>query len=387
MGTMDFELGEEHEALQSAAREFAEREFTAEYAMECARERRYPAEAHRRAGEAGLIGVHLPREYGGRDADLLGSVLVIEALCAADPGLGMAISLCSLGSHFTAQLGTAEQKERILPPVAAGRMLTAVAFTEPDHGSDITQLRTVATRDGDHYVIDGVKTLISNGRNASVVTVLCKTDPAASPAYRGFSLILVETDREGFSATELGQKMGLQMMSTAEMTFDGVQVPASNLVGQEGRGFYSTMEFLGQSRIEIAAQALGGAQAALDRSVAYITGRTQGGRRLSEHQVNRHKIADMATKIHTARLLVYRAAWSHDRHGPDSRLASMAKLYAARVAVEVADEAIQLFGGRGYFAEWDVERIYRDVRVTEIYEGTREIQKNTIANSLLRETS
>jgi alkylation response protein AidB-like acyl-CoA dehydrogenase len=382
---MDFELSEEHRALQLAAREFAGREFSREYAMECARSRRYPVEAHRRAGEAGLIAVHLPREYGGRDAGLLGSALVMEALCAIDTGLGTALSLCSLGSHFTAHLGTAEQKERILPRVTAGQMLTAVAFTEPDHGSDITHLQTVANRDGDHYVIDGVKTMISNGQNASVVTVLCATDAATSPAYRGFSLILVETDREGFSAVDLGEKMGLQMMSTSELTFKGVRVPRSNLVGQEGRGFYHTMEFLDQSRIEIAAQALGGAQAALDRSIAHLKGRKQGTRALAEHQVNRHKIADMATKVQTARLLVYRAAWNHDRHGPDSRLASMAKLYSARVAVEVADEAIQLFGGRGYFTAWDVDRIYRDVRVTEIYEGTREIQKNTIANSFLRE--
>jgi alkylation response protein AidB-like acyl-CoA dehydrogenase len=382
---MDFELDQEHRALQEAAREFAQREFSREYAIECARNRRYPVDLLQRAGEARLIGVHLPGEYGGRDAGLLGSVLVIEALCAVDPGLGMSLSLSSLGSHFTAQLGTAEQKERILPEVTAGRMLTAVAFTEPDHGSDITQMDTVASRDGDHYVLDGVKTMISNGQNASVVSVLCRTDPAASPAHRGFSLILVEADREGFSTRDLGPKMGLQMMSTAELTFEGVRVPASNLVGQEGRGFYHTLEFLHQSRIEIAAQALGGGQAALDRSIAHLQERRQGGRRLADHQVNRHKIADMATKLQTARLLVYSAAWNSDRRGPNSRLASMAKLYAARVAVEIADEAIQIFGGRGYFAEWDVDRIYRDVRVTEIYEGAREIQKNTIANSLLRE--
>jgi alkylation response protein AidB-like acyl-CoA dehydrogenase len=181
--------------------------------------------------------------------------------------------------------------------------------------------------------------------------------------------------------------MGLHMTSTSELSFKDVRVPVSNLVGQEGRGFYHTMEFLDQTRIEVAAQALGGAQAALDRATAHLGERKQGSRPLSEYQVNRHRIAEMATKVETARLIVYRAAWHHDTRGPDRRLASMAKLYAARVAVEVADEMIQIFGGGGYFARWDVDRIYRDVRVTEIYEGTREIQKNTIANTYLRPTT
>lgn len=381
---MDFDLTREQSELQAAAREFAQREFTREYAMECDREHRYPTEAHRRAGEACLIGVHVPREYGGRGAGLFGSVLVTEAMCARDPGLGMAISLCSLGSQFTLHLGTPEQKERILPRVTAGQMITGVAFTEPDHGSDITDLGTTAIRRGDCFTINGVKTLISNGAQASLFTVLCKTDQTVSPAYRGFSLLLVEGDRDGLIVSELGEKMGLHTMSTSELAFKDVVVPESNLVGEEERGFYHTMEFLDQTRIEVAAQALGGAQAALDRSVAQMVERTQSGRPLAEFQVNRHKIAEMATKVEAARLVVYEAAVNYDKKGPDPRLASMAKYYAARVAVEVADETIQLFGGRGYFARWDVDRIYRDVRVTEIYEGARDIQKNTIANSILR---
>lgn len=377
-------MTKEQASLQDEARSFAEREFSRDYAVECDREGRYPLEVQRRAGEAGLIGVHLPPEYGGRGAGLLGSVLVTEALCSKDTSLGMAISLCSLGSQFTLHLGTREQKEWILPRVAAGQMITGVAFTEPDHGSDITDLETLAIRNGDFFTINGSKTMISNGDQAALFTVLCKTDPNASPSYRGFSLLIVERDRDGLSVADLGQKMGLEVMSTAELTFTDVVVPAGNLVGVEGRGFYHTMEFLDQTRIEVAAQALGGAQAALDRAVAHLKERQQSGRPLSQYQVNRHKIADMATKVETARLMVYQAAASHDRKGPDPRLASMAKYYAARVAVEVADETIQLFGGRGYFTKWDVNRIYRDVRVTEIYEGAREIQKNTIANQVLK---
>jgi alkylation response protein AidB-like acyl-CoA dehydrogenase len=262
-------------------------------------------------------------------------------------------------------------------------MVTAVALTEPDHGSDITDLATTAIREGNDYVVNGVKTLISNGENAGVVTVLCKTDPSASPAYRGFSLILVERERHGFASQDLGEKMGLHMTTTSEITLKNVRVPSSNLIGQENRGFYHTMEFLDQTRIEVAAQALGGAQAALDRAVAHLKERTHSGRRLGDFQINQHKLADMATKVEAARLITYWAAWHHDRRGPDARLASMAKLYAARIAVEVADETVQIFGGRGYFAKWDVDRIYRDVRVTEIYEGAREIQKNTIASSVL----
>lgn len=381
---MEFDLSPDQVDLQRAAREFACREFTPEYAADCDRARRYPEEAHTKAGEAGLIAVHVPREYGGRGAGLMGSVLVTEALCSVDPGLGMAISLCSLGSQFTLHLGSDEQKMRILPGVTSGRTITGVAFTEPDHGSDITDLGTTALEDGDDLVVNGVKTMISNGRQASIVTVLCKTDPAASPPHRGFSLVMVELDREGVSVVDLGEKMGLHTMSTCEITFKDVRVARCNVVGQRNRGFYHTMEFLDQTRVEVAAQALGGAQAALERAISHLKGHNQSGRPLARHQVNRHKIAEMATKVEAARLIVYEAAWRHDSRGPDPALASMAKYFAARVAVEVADETIQLFGGRGYFARWGIDRIYRDVRVTEIYEGAREIQKNTIAGAYLR---
>lgn len=380
---VDFELSEELKALQEEARAFAESEFHKDYALRCELGRRYPIELHRKSGEWGLIAVHLPREYGGRAVGLLGSVLVIEALCRRDPGLGTAITLCSLGSHLTLRFGSEEQKRSLLPGVTSGQLITGVAFTEPDHGSDITDMVTTAVREGDEFVINGVKTLISNGQNAGAITVLCKTDPEATLPHRGLSLILVEANRPGFHAVDLGPKMGLKMMSTSEISFKDLRVPAANLIGQENRGFYHTLEFLNLSRVEIAAQALGGAQAALDRALDHVKGRRQSGTRLADYQVTQHKIADMATKIEAARLLTYRAAWTHDHRGSNPALASMAKLFAARVAVEVAEEAVQLFGGRGYFLRHEVERIYRDVRITEIYEGTREIQKNTIAAQLL----
>ena len=380
---MDFDLTPEQQALQKAAREFAEGEFDLEYALECDRQRRYPREVQQKAARVGLVGVQFPVEYGGGGYGLLEEVLVIEALCRKDPGLGVAVGLSTLGCQFIAGLGTEEQKRSILPRVASGEMITAVAFTEPDHGSDITDLTTTALRDGDRFVVNGVKTFITNGLEAQVAVLLCKTDPSARPGYRGLSLILVGTDRPGFEAADLGAKMGQKMLPTAEIALKNVVVPASNLVGQENRGFYHSMDFFNQSRIDIAAQAIGAAQAAYDRAVNHVRNRRQAGKRLADFQATQHKVADMATKIEMARLMTYRAAWSHDHLGPNPTLASMAKLAAARVAVEVAEETIQLYGGYGYLEDNEVERIYRDVRVMEIYEGTREIQKNTIAAQLL----
>lgn len=373
----------EQKAIQKAAWQFAQGEFTREYALECELSHRYPAKAHRKACELGLFGVHFPEEYGGQGYGLLENVLVIEALCRKDPGLGMTITSCQFGSQFIAKFGTEEQKATILSKVAAGEWIMGAAFTEPDHGSDITDMNTTAVRDGDEYVVNGVKTFITNGLNGHAIVFLVKTDPDAQPSYRGLSNILIETDRPGFEATDVGHKMGLRMQTTAEIALKDVRVPASNLIGQENRGFHQSLSFFDETRIDVAAKALGAAQGAFDRALDYAKQRQQFGRRLVDNQAIQHKIADMATKIETARLLVYKAAWTHDNRGVDPKLASMAKMYAARVAVEVAEEAIQIMGGYGYLTENEVERIYRDVRVTEIYEGTREVQKNTIASYIV----
>jgi alkylation response protein AidB-like acyl-CoA dehydrogenase len=215
------------------------------------------------------------------------------------------------------------------------------------------------------------------------VIALCQTDPDINPAYRGQSAIIVEKGAPGYTTAELGEKMGIKMTSTGELSFNNVKVPISNLVGQENRGFYQTLEFFDESRVEIAAQALGIAQGAFDRALAYAKQRSQFGKKLAQFQVTQHKLADMAAKIETARLIVYKAAWNFDQGNIDPKLTSIAKMYAGRVAVEVADEAIQIFGGYGYMLEYQVERFYRDAKIMEIYEGTREIQKNTIASSLL----
>jgi alkylation response protein AidB-like acyl-CoA dehydrogenase len=380
---MDFDLSRERQAIQATARDFAEGAFDREYALECDRDRRFPQEAYKKACELGLVGVHFPKEYGGRGLGVLEEVLVIEALCRKDPGLGIAVHLRSFGSELILRFGTEEMKRKVLPGVTAGEIVTGAAFTEPEHGSDIGDLATTAVREGDEWVINGAKTFITNGLDAQFMTVLAKTDPAAQPTYRGLTMILVETRQPGFQATDLGDKMGQRMLKTTEISLKEVRAPLSSLVGQENRGFYQTLQFFDEARVAIAAQALGGAQAAFDRALAQVKRRRQFGRRLADFQVIQHKIADMATKIETARLITYQAAWTCDRKGADPMLTSMAKNHASRVATEVAEEAVQLFGGSGFFVEGGVERIYRDIRVTEIYEGTREIQKNIIASHLL----
>ena len=262
-------------------------------------------------------------------------------------------------------------------------MLSAGAFTEPDHGSDITSMDTTAVKDGDEWVINGAKTFITNGGMAGFYTVLCQTDSEVEPKYKGISMILVEADREGLSTADVGDKMGIRMMATSEVNFANVRVPISNLVGKENKGFYQVLEFFDESRILIAAQALGTAQGAFDRALDYVKQREQFGKKIAEFQITQHKLADMATKIELARLMTYKAAWNFDQGRIDPKLTSMAKMVAARAAVEVADEAIQLLGGYGYMTEYEVERFYRDAKITELYEGTKEIQKNTIASSVL----
>lgn len=380
---MDFELNKEQEAIHTAARDFAKGEFDREVALEHEREHSFPRKIWKKACELGFIGIHFPEEYGGQDYGILENVLVVEEFCRQDSGIGVALTLSDFASEIILRFGTEEQKEKYLIPLTEGKMISCGGFTEPDHGSDITFMNTTAEREGDEWVVNGTKTFITNGTIGDYVSVLCQTDPNASPTYRGQSLILVEKDTPGFTNADVGEKMGIKMTSTGELSFNDVRVPASNLIGEENKGFYQVLEFFDESRVEIAAQALGIAQGAFDRALAYTKERNQFGKKIAQFQVTQHKLADMATKIETARLMVYKAAWNYDKGRIDPKLTSMAKMYAARTAVEVADEAIQLHGGYGYMLEYDVERFYRDAKIMEIYEGTREIQKNTIASSLL----
>jgi len=314
----------------------------------------------------------------------LENALIVEEFCRKDSTLGTALILTDFASELILRCGSEEQKKKYLPKITGGEAISAGAFTEPEHGSDITFMSTTAVKDGDYYIINGTKTLISNAPIADLFIVLCQTNPEAKPTYRGQSLFLVEKNTPGVDVTKIGDKLGIRTSLTGEVSFSNVRIPKENLVGQENRGFYHTLEFFDESRIEIAAQALGIAQGAFDRALAYAKEREQFGRKIGEFQVIQHKLADMAIKIETARLIVYKAAWNFDQGRIDPYLTSIAKTYAGRVAVEVTDEAVQIFGGYGYIGEYDVERMYRDAKITEIYEGTREIQKNTIARTLLK---
>ena len=379
---MDFELTHQQKEIQTKAREFALHAFSKKEALELDESYAFPRAIWEKACQAGLVGVHFPPEYGGKGFGVTENILIVEELCRADSGIGMALSLADFSSEVILRFGTPEQKQRCLFPVAMGKAISAGAYTEPDHGSDITLLFTTATRERDSFVINGAKTFITNGTIADFFVVLCQTDPEAKPPYRGQSTLLVEKGTRGFTATEIKPKMGIRMTSTAQLSFSDVRVPLSNLIGEERRGFYQVLEFFDESRIEIAAQALGVSQGAFDRALNYVKDRKQFGKRLIDFQATQHKLAEMATKIETARLLTYRAAWNYDQKRMDPMLTSMAKMHAGRTAVEITDEAVELLGGHGYLNEYEVERFYRDAKITEIYEGTREIQKNTIASYL-----
>jgi alkylation response protein AidB-like acyl-CoA dehydrogenase len=380
---MDFKLSTEQNSIQKAAREFATGEFDKEIALELERTHTFPTKIWKKACELGFMGIHFPEKYGGQEYGIFENILVVEEFCRQDSGIGVAISLADFSSEIILRFGNDKQKEKYLIPLAEGKAISSGGFTEPDHGSDITLMNTTAVKQGDEYVINGVKTFITNGTISDFVMVLCQTNEDAKPTYRGQSVIIVEKETPGYTTSDVGEKMGIKMSPTGELSFNNVRVPVSNLVGEEGKGFYQVLEFFDESRVEIAAQALGIAQGAFDRALDYTKKRTQFGKKLAQFQVTQHKLADMAVKLDTARLIVYKAAWNYDRGKIDPKLTSIAKMYAARVAVEVTNEAVQLLGGYGYMLEYEVERFYRDARITEIYEGTREIQKNTIASALL----
>jgi len=380
---MDFELNRTQQEIVKAVRDFTKGEFDKDLALELEEAHEFPKKIWQKAGDLGLIGVHFPEEYSGQGLGCLEDILVIEELCRGDSTIGSAVALSAFAAELILHNGTDAQKQAWLPKVAEARALSAGAFTEPDHGSDITRMNTTAVKDGGQWVINGTKTFITNGGLAGVYCVLCQTDGEITPSHRGMSVILVEAERPGLTTADVGRKMGIRMMATAEVNFKDVRVPAENLLGQEGRGFYQVLHFFDESRIQVAAQALGTAQGAYERALSYVKQREQFGRKIAQFQVTQHKLAEMATKIELARLMTYKAAWNFDQGRIDPKLTSMAKMVAARTAVEVCDEAIQLHGGYGYMSEYEVERFYRDAKITELYEGTREIQKNTIASALI----
>ena len=382
---MRFTFTEEQEDIRAAVREFCEKEFDPELARELDKREEFPWDLYRKACKLGFIGIHFPEEYGGGGYGYVEAAIVAEEMCRADSTLGTALILADIGCDVILHFGTEEQKERYLSLVAGGRGLSAIALTEPARGSDLSaRLDTRAVRDGDEWVINGVKTLITNAPVASFFITLCQTDMAVEPPYRGQTLFIVDAGVPGLETTKITDKMGIRASLTGEVSYSDVRVPDDAIVGQLNKGFYHALAFLDESRVEIAAHAVGIAQGALDRALKYAKEREAFGRKLIEHQAIAHKLAEMATKIEAARLLVYKAAWALDQGKLDPALSSMCKTLAGRIAVEVCDEAVQILGGYGYVGDYDVERYYRDAKITEIYEGTKEIQLNTIAKFLAK---
>ena len=379
---MNFELSEEQLLIRGMVKEFAASE-VAPIAAEIDRDHRFPEESIPKLAKLNLLGVPYPEEFGGAGADNVSYVLVIEELARVCASTAAIVSgHTSLGTWPIFEFGTSAQKEKYVTNLASGSMLGAFAITEPGAGTDAAAGKTTAVVDGDEYVLNGSKIFITNGGYADVYIVTAMTDLAAGT--RGISAFLVEKDAPGFSVGEKEHKMGIKASSTTPLYFSDCRIPKDALLGKEGKGFNIAMAALDGGRIGIAAQALGIAQGAFDASIAYAKERVQFGKPLAALQAIQWMIADMATDIDAARLLVYRAAWMKDQGLPYGTAASMAKLFASETSTRVADRAIQIHGGYGYTESYPVERAYRDAKITELYEGTSEVQRLVIAGSLLR---
>ncbi len=382
---MEFELSEEQIDIKKAAREFAEKSFI-EVAEDCDIHEAFPMDLWKKACELGFIGVFIKEEYGGVGLGILENALITEEFARVDPGCAHII-LTTLGSEFIQFYGREEQKRRYLPPLPKGEAITGMAITEPDAGSDVTLVRTVAKRNGERYIINGSKMFITNGSIANFIVVFCLTAEDEPSRFRRHSAIIVETDRKGFEARKLTRKLGARASDTSELQFVDVEVPQENLIGNvEGEGFYQLMGVFNRTRITVAAMGVGIAQGGLEKAIKYSRQRKQFGNPVGSFQAIQFKIAEMATRIEAARGLYYKAGWMVDREKIDPKLISMAKWYAGEVAVKVIDEVVQIHGGYGYLGEFGIERLYRDAKIVEIVEGTKEIEKLIIARELLGRT-
>jgi alkylation response protein AidB-like acyl-CoA dehydrogenase len=377
---MDFELSDDQREIQALARDFAQAEIDP-HAADWDRAHGFPRELIPKLAEVGFMGVCVPDEYGGAGADFLSYILVLEELSRADAGVGVTVAVhTSAVTLPILTFGTDEQRSRFVPPLARGEAVGAFALTEPEAGSDAGSLRTSATPNGDGWTISGSKQWITNGGFGGTVLLFARTDPG-TPGPKGVSAFIVDGD--AVTVTREEEKLGLNSSSTVDLVIDGAEVGPDRLLHEEGKGFTVAMTTLDGGRIGIAAQALGIAQAAYDVARAYALDRRQFGKRIADFQAIQWKLADMATELDAARLLVYRAAWLKQEGKPHTEEGAKAKLFASEMARRQTAEAIQILGGYGYTKEFPVERYYRDAKITEIYEGTSEIQRLVIARSIL----
>lgn len=378
---MDFRFSDEHEMMRRMVRDFAQKEI-APFVPVMEETEQFPRHIVKKMGETGLMGIPVPEEWGGAGADFISYILAIHEISRVSATMGVILSVhTSVGTNPILYFGSDEQKRRYLPKLASGEYLGAFALTEPQAGSDAGNIRTTAVRKGDDYILNGSKVFITNGGEADLYITFAVTDPAQG--RKGISAFIVEKDTPGFIVGKKEKKMGLFGSNTTELIFDNARVPAENLLGQEGSGFKIAMANLDSGRIGIAAQALGIAEAAVQYATEYAKERQQFGQAIIKQQAVAFKLADMATLAEAARLLVYRAALLRSRGLACGMEASMAKKFASDAAMKNATEAVQIFGGYGYTREYPVERLFRDAKVTQIYEGTTQIQHIVIAKHLL----
>lgn len=380
---MDFRLNEEQEMLRKMIREFAE-EHIAPTAAERDEEERFDRSIFEQMAELGLTGIPWDEKYGGAGADYLSYVLAVEELSRVDASIGVTLSAhVSLASWPIYKFGTEEQKQTFLRPLAEGEKLGAYCLTEAGSGSDSAGMRTTAVRDGDHYILNGNKIFITNAGEAEIYIVFAVTNPDLK--HKGVTAFLLEKDMPGFSMGKKEKKLGIRSSLTLEVIMEDVRVPVANRLGEEGQGFKIAMMTLDGGRNGIAAQALGIAQGAFEHALSYAKERIQFGKPIAALQAIQFKLADMATQIEAARLLTYQAAWLEDKGLPYGKASAMSKVFAGDIAMQVTTEAVQVFGGYGYTREYPVERFMRDAKITQIYEGTNEIQRVVISNLLLKE--
>ncbi|HNR38079.1 MAG TPA: acyl-CoA dehydrogenase family protein [Acidobacteriota bacterium] len=381
---MRFELTEDQELIRNTIRDFAEHEVRPGAAARD-RDSDFPADLLKQLGGMGFMGAVIPVEYGGADIDSIAYALVIEELARVDASLAVTVAVHnSVGAYPIVRWGTEEQKRRYLPPMAAGQALGAFALTEPQAGSDAANLKCRAVRDGDRYIVNGVKAWCTNGPVADTIVLMAVTDPGQGS--KGISAFILEADTPGFQAGTIEDKMGLRSSKTSELVLDNCAIPAANRLGNEGDGLKVALSVLCASRTGIGAQAVGIAQGAFEEALRYAKVREAFGQPLAGFQATQFKLADMATRIEAARLLVlYAASRTEDVDRRIFRYSSMCKLFASEMANEVVAQAVQIHGGYGFSREYPVERFYRDARVTTIYEGTSEIQRLVIARELLKE--
>tara|TARA_B110000263_G_scaffold88120_1_gene76964 strand:- start:149 stop:1288 length:1140 start_codon:yes stop_codon:yes gene_type:complete len=379
---MNFSLTEEQKMIRQTARDFAINEL-APGAVERDEKKIWPREAIQKMGELGFMGMMVSPEWNGSGMDVISYALAMEEIARVDASASVVMSVNnSLVCYLLEKFGDDFQKEKYLKPLASGKKIGAYSLSEPQSGSDASNMRTVAKKDGDHYIVSGTKNWVTSGINSDIVMLFAMTETGVG--HKGISCFIVEKGWDGFEAGKPEDKLGIRASDTSELYFDNVRIPAENLVGDEGVGFKIALTTLDGGRIGIASQALGIAQASLDASISYSKERVQFGKPISANQGIQFKLADMAMSIETARLLIHKAAWAKQNGLDYGHLASMAKVYASEAAMKASTDCVQIHGGYGYIRETGVERLMRDAKITQIYEGTSEIQRLVIARELLK---